>query len=205
MTSEVHRTINRTIKIWTLGRFIVEVDGTSLSYGARIPRKPLELLKVLIALGGESVSEENLSEALWPESDGDLAHSSFSTTLKRLRKLVGRQSLHLRDSRLRLDPHWCWVDTQQFSELLNLSSQAAQSGDVQKSWDHLNEALTLYKGPFLDGEYDPAEILSARERLHSLFIRHIEEVPKGGGEGFCLAWPRQPPGRGRPSTRTSTT
>ena len=47
-----------------------EIDKKPLGFGTKVPRKPLELLKVLITLGGESVSVENLSEALWPDSEG---------------------------------------------------------------------------------------------------------------------------------------
>lgn len=110
------------VKIRTFGRFIIEVDERSLDFSTKVPRKPLELLKVLIALGGEGVSVENLSEALWPESDGDRAYRAFVTTLKRLRTLISRQSLHLLDSRLTLDPHLCWVDAQEFTKLLSLAS-----------------------------------------------------------------------------------
>ena len=42
----------------------------------------------LIALGGREASEERLSNALWPDADGDLAHESFTITLHRLRRLM---------------------------------------------------------------------------------------------------------------------
>ena len=80
----------RHVRISTLGRFNVEVDGQPLQFGAKAQRKPLELLKVIIALGGESAPVEALTESLWPESEGDTAYNSFGTTLNRLRNLIGR-------------------------------------------------------------------------------------------------------------------
>ncbi|MCH9047290.1 MAG: tetratricopeptide repeat protein, partial [SAR324 cluster bacterium] len=43
-------------------------------------------------------------------------------------------------------------------------------------WDHAEQALTLYSGPFLDGEFDLPEFLSAREKLHGVFLRNIEQL-----------------------------
>ncbi|MCH7631397.1 MAG: hypothetical protein IIC07_05875, partial [Proteobacteria bacterium] len=45
---------------------------------------------------------------------------------------------------------------------------------------HLEPALELYRGPFLEGEFDPPEFLTARERYHSIFLRHIKTL----GEHF---------------------
>ncbi|MBW7998383.1 MAG: AAA family ATPase [Candidatus Glassbacteria bacterium] len=166
----------RQVKISTLGRFSVEVDGNPLRFGTKTQRKPLELLKVLVALGGEGVSVESLSESLWPESDGDKAYNAFGTTLSRLRNLIGREALHLQDSRLGLDPHACRVDAREFTGLLTLASQAINAGNGKAAWEHLEGAFSLYQGPFLEGEFDPPEILSARDRLHSQFVRHVKEL-----------------------------
>ena len=66
----------------------------------RAQRKPLELLKALVALGGESIPTEKLTDSFWPDTDGDQASSALSTTLYRLRKLIGPDALILRDGRL---------------------------------------------------------------------------------------------------------
>ena len=81
--------------------------------------KPIEMLKALIALGGRDVGETRLSEALWPDTDGDVAHSAFSVTLHRLRKMIGHSALQLNDSRLSLNPDMCWVDVWACEQLLN--------------------------------------------------------------------------------------
>jgi len=41
--------------------------------------KPLAMLKALIALGGKEVEEEQISDILWPDADGDMAHQSWAT------------------------------------------------------------------------------------------------------------------------------
>src|SRR5262249_15853347 len=64
-------------------------EGKPLVWGRKAQRKPLELLKALIALGPGDVSEIRLVEALWPESEGDKAKHAFESTLSRLPKLIG--------------------------------------------------------------------------------------------------------------------
>lgn len=164
------------VRVYTLGRFALEVAGEPLRFGGRTRHKPLELLKVLIALGGESVPLERLSEALWPDSDGDRAHSAFTTTLNRLRKLVGHETLRLQDGRLSLEPGLCWVDVRAFAEQVARTAQAMLDDDVDAAAHAGEAALALYQGPFLDGEFEPPELLSRREKVHGQFLRHVTEL-----------------------------
>ena len=76
-------------RIYSLGTFRLAIDDKVQSSSGKAPVRPLELLKVLIALGGRDVRAEHLAETLWPHVDGDYAHRSFTTTLHRLRKLLG--------------------------------------------------------------------------------------------------------------------
>lgn len=161
------------VQVRTLGRFAVEVSGTPLPTGPKAQAKPLALLKLLIALGGDGVHRQVAAEALWPDADGDLGLASLSTNLTRLRKLIGREAVTLHNERLALAPQHCWVDALAFAELLAEAERAGQGGDDDAAWQLLQQALPLYGGPFLDGEFDPPEILTARDRLHGLFLRHI--------------------------------
>jgi TolB-like protein/Flp pilus assembly protein TadD len=154
------------LHIRTLGAFLLEADGTSLPADSRQHRKPLALLKVLIALGGLGVPEHRLSASLWPDAEGDRAHRAFATTLHRLRRLLGHEMLVLRDGRLSLDPSHCRVDVWELADTVS-------SGDSETVQERL---LDLYRGPFLAGEEDESgEILAARERLQARFLETLEE------------------------------
>lgn len=83
------------VRVHTLGRFAVEVDGAPLRFGVKGPRKPLALLKALIARGGRGVRAEPLVEALWPDADGDHAQRSFRVALHRLLALLAASLLVL--------------------------------------------------------------------------------------------------------------
>ena len=84
---------NARVRVHVLGRFLVEVDGRPLALSPRGKPKPLELLKVLIALEGEQASVAEIAESLWPDADGDKAYRAFSITLNRLRSLVGHDAV----------------------------------------------------------------------------------------------------------------
>ncbi len=151
------------IRIYTLGRFSVVKQGTALQFSGKAQKKPLELLKVLIALGGRDVSEARLADALWPDAEGDAAAQALATNLFRLRKLIGEQAIRRQENRLTINPTFCWVDCWAFERL---SSESP--GDSQRCLEKLRK---LYQGPFLDGTDDAPWAQSMRERLQARFAR----------------------------------
>lgn len=149
------------VKIYTLGRFGVLIGGSPLEFGAKAQRKPLDMLKVLVALGGRGVREDAICDALWQDADGDAAHSAFTTTLQRLRKLLKMDdALDVKDGCLSLSHELCWVDTWEFDKAV------ADGGDQTQ----LFKVFDLYKGEFLPGD-DGYRVVSSRERFRNMFIR----------------------------------
>jgi hypothetical protein len=165
-----------SVEVFTMRPFTVRVKGSPLEFRGKVQRKPLELLKVLIAQGGTDVPEQMLSDALWPDADGDAAHRNFATTLHRLRHLIGFPTLRVRGARLTLDESGCWVDYRALGKLLEEAQAAGGDGEVEEG-DRLRRALMLYQVPFLEGEFDPPEILVARERWHSQVLRLVSASP----------------------------
>jgi DNA-binding SARP family transcriptional activator len=157
------------VKIYTLGRFEVFINEKPLEFIGKAPRRILSLLKSLVACGVCGTSEERLTDLLWPDSDGDAAHDSFSVAIHRLRQLLGNEkALLMRDGCPRLDPSICWVDAHAFEELL-----VRAEGEAPEKSERLTEkALMLYKGQFLE-ETDEPWAISCRERLRSRFLRAI--------------------------------
>jgi DNA-binding SARP family transcriptional activator len=149
------------VRIHTLGRFSVLLEGEPLQFSGKAQRKPLELLMALVALGGRDVSERQLTEALWPDAEGDAAHQSCAAALHRLRKLLGcEQAISLQRNHFSLDPRYVWVDIWAFERAL-----AAGQGKVE----------ALYQGPFLGKHVDLPWALPMRERLRVKFMRHLAE------------------------------
>lgn len=166
------------LSIYTFGRFSILLNNRPADFNSSGQKKSLELLKTLIAFGGREVGEVRLCEALWPDSDGDVAHTTFSVTLHRLRKLIGSETLLLNDSRLTLNPGVCWVDAWEFERTLGKIKQLLNTGPIEPHTITrlLRNAMDLYHGPYLGNEDEQPWFLSYRERLHSKFIRCLLDV-----------------------------
>jgi DNA-binding SARP family transcriptional activator len=160
-------------RIYTLGPFRIERHGEVLGGSGKAQRRPLELLKLLIAYGGEKVSESRIVDALWPRIDGDSAHRSFTSTLHRLRKLLGEdRAIVLHEGKLTLDRRYVWVDAWAFDAL----AARLEAGDGAQSERLAERLLALYRGPFLADDADCAWYLPARSRMRARLARAIGRV-----------------------------
>ncbi|MBX3306641.1 MAG: hypothetical protein KF751_11390 [Nitrospira sp.] len=147
------------VKIRTLGKLAVEVDGKPLEKQRKAPHRLLELLAAIIAFGGHDVPASWLIDALWPEADGDTAQENFKKSITRLRKLLAvDEVIHWQDGKISLNQHLCWVDVWAF--------------DQHTSRDE-GQAMVHYKGPFLGSEEIPAWAEPRRDLERTRFIRFV--------------------------------
>jgi len=134
----------------------------------------LSMVKALIALGGKEVREDQISDALWPEADGDVAHESFATNLHRLRKLIGNEkALQLREGRLTLDDRFCWADVWAFERILGQADVRWKEKSKENAVRLVEKAMDLYKGPFLFRETEQPWTAAMSERLRNKFLRSV--------------------------------
>ncbi|MBX3641430.1 MAG: winged helix-turn-helix domain-containing protein [Nitrosomonas sp.] len=153
------------VRIYTLGRFDVLLDGVPLRFARKAQHKPLELLKCLCAYGGHAVNLSLLTDALWPDSEGDAAEQALRTTLHRLRKLLKHaRSIRMEDRYLSFDPDYVWVDSIVFDRVAHLPDVAPVS---------IQRALNWYRGHFLEGE-TACWALHFRDRLRTHYIGMTE-------------------------------
>ena len=156
----------------TLGEFVIAHDGVPLVSKGKAQKKPLELLKALIAHGGRNVDAAMLTALLWPDAEGDDAKTSFDSNLYRLRKLLAADgAVLLADGKLSLNPEVVWLDVWAFENALD-SGQA-------------DAALALYRGHFLALDAASPWVLPARDRLQAKLVRAVlatGEVLEGRGE-----------------------
>jgi len=167
------------IKISTLGGFSMVINGKLYQPVGKAQQKPMELLKVIIGLGGRRVSQEALADILWPDVEGDKAQHAFATTLFRLRKLLGPvDAIQLREKKLSLDDRYCWLDIWEMDLLLTTADAAITEGKTsRKAISRLTrKLLSLYQGSFLDDEAGAFWLLSYRERLRSRLLRQFSKL-----------------------------
>ena len=170
------------VKVCLLGKFTLELDGSHYASEGKAQQKPLELLKVLVALGGEAVPWEQMADMLWTNVEGDLAAINFKTTLSRLRKLLGQHEfLLVREGVLSLNREHCWTDFWRFSELareIEMAGKPYGNPVPTARTEALARRLSVaYPRPLLcDGRED--WIAPVRRRLHDRYTRCIEKLAR---------------------------
>jgi two-component SAPR family response regulator len=158
------------IVIFSLGRFEIVLNGVPLRFKGRAPTRALELLCALVAAGEGGMSSGRLADQLWPDADGFDAYRAFTTTLHRLRRLLGvHEAVRLCAGRVTLDPQICTVDAWSFERALRGAVDA----------DAIEAVLDTCPGPFLADDESPWA-LAARERLEALIARKAGRIPASG-------------------------
>jgi DNA-binding SARP family transcriptional activator len=174
-------------RIYTFGAFECLRDDAPIELSAKGPGRPMELLKVLVALGGKNVRADQLADALWPNVEADYAYKSFTATLHRLRRMLeDDEALTLRDGRLTLNPALVWVDTwaleQLFDEFDTASRDADACEDEVKRRAIVEKALELYRGPFLADESEQPSFIACREQSRGRLLRFLARIARGWEE-----------------------
>lgn len=162
------------LAVRALGRFEVLRDGAPITFAGKAQKKPLELLKVLVALGGEGVDAARLAAILWPDAAGDAAKVSFDSTLYRTRKLLGLDAaLVLNEGKLSLDPRHCWLDVRAFERAAReCDALVADAGATpERIARAARSLLDAYPGHFLAGDDDQPWLLGLRDRLRAKLVR----------------------------------
>ncbi len=149
------------VKVHTLGSFALHVGGEPVTFTGKAQKKPLELLKALIAFGGRQMREEKLADSLWPDADGAQAAQSLGVTQHRLRKLIGEAAIERQQGCLSLDPRYCWVDAWALERQLAAIEQRCGDGAFEDVIRIVEALFALYR----TGTSSSRASLHLRERM----------------------------------------
>jgi ATP/maltotriose-dependent transcriptional regulator MalT len=152
------------VNISCLGQFSIQLDGNRISTGSgKAQRKPRELLFHLIIANGRDLEQGWLADELWPDADGDQSIHSLTTTIYRLRKLIGAQAVIHEDSHVRLNPLHVSTDLGRLRDALRrLGDETLSTTDRLAAFDL---ALQLYQGPLLPGIAMAPVVLERQRQL----------------------------------------
>ncbi|WP_045222115.1 BTAD domain-containing putative transcriptional regulator [Desulfonatronum thioautotrophicum] len=176
------------IRIFTLGHFEIYQEATLIHFARKAQQRPLELLKVLVAVGERGSSEGEVCDLLWPDSDGDRAHSALTTTLSRLRRLLGcSETIVVSNAQISLNSCVCWVDAWSFKQaceqIRKMQESSCQPRDGQGTDEDTarfyllaKQAMDLYRGHFLPTDLNFSWTISTRERLRSKFYELVTNL-----------------------------
>lgn len=176
------------LRIRALGRFALERDGSPITTEGKGQRKPLELLRVLVAHGANSPANGmptgELIDILWPDLEAEAPKASFDMTLLRLRKLLQVDgALRLAEGRLWLDPRVVWSDVAAFERDCDALNKRAERPGRDEDLSAAAHRLRHRRGHklFGRGAVEPWSV-APRERLARKFAQavgtygqHLEE------------------------------
>src|SRR5918994_1855979 len=128
------------LRLRTLGGLTIE-DETGPLAGAIARKRSLALLALVAMSTEQGMSRDRLLAYLWPESDTDRARNNLKQTLFQLRQELHENVFVRAPGALRLDPNVISIDACDFQAALGRGNPTT--------------AVTLYRGPFLDGFYLP--------------------------------------------------
>jgi DNA-binding SARP family transcriptional activator len=169
------------VRVRTLGAFAIERDDAPVKFGRKAPKRLLDLLRLITALGGRHVDAARVAATLWPDADGDEARDALKTMLHRARALLGDDLLIVREGQISFDESTTWVDTWAFEHVCGRIESLLGAGSTQKVDDGELERrrlqlLSLYRGHFLGEAELPAWALALRDRLRARFIRAVDAM-----------------------------
>jgi pimeloyl-ACP methyl ester carboxylesterase/DNA-binding SARP family transcriptional activator len=167
-------TVRPTVRITTLGRFAVTVDGREVTTSEWGSRRARQLCKRLVAARGWPVTRDELFDLLWPdEVDRHRLGARLSVQLSGVRKVLRGGVIADRQS-VRLDLHE--VDT-------DLEALFRATGDAA--------IVAAYPGPFLpEDRYEPWTE-GARAEAQARFVpsarREADRLIDGGHPEAAVA------------------
>ncbi len=156
------------VKVYVLGKFEVYRNDVPV----KLQKKPALLLKALIATGAKEIREDNITDLLWPDSEGDAAHSAFTTVLSRLRHSLGEETAILfKDGAASINRGCCWIDAFALTDI----AQKTEKLVPEQAAGLADKAGQLYAGPFLAGDAEHW-IMPTRNRIRERFLASMRNA-----------------------------
>ena len=170
------------LRVLTLGGFAIERNGVPVRFSRKAPKRLLDMLRLIIALGGRHVDAARVAATLWPDAEGDEAHDALKAMVHRSRALFGAEMLVVRDGQIAFDERVTWLDTWAFEHvsgriesLLGAGAAAPHVDDGELERRRL-QLFSLYRGHFLDEAELAPWALPLRDRLRSRFVRSVDAL-----------------------------
>jgi len=166
------------LRVETLGAFVLTRAGAALPVHGKTQKRPLELVKALVALGARGVDKQRLVDALWPDGEADGGPAALDMAISRLRKLVGSaEAIVIEDGKVGFNPSLVWIDVWAFDrDVEALQTALHDDADSVHAADLGRRLLSIYRGAFLDNEAPQRWSLAARDRLRHRFLRSLSDL-----------------------------
>jgi DNA-binding SARP family transcriptional activator len=161
------------VSLYCLGRFCIEVNGRALDTSG--VGRSLTILKLLAGRGRRSTPRDVLLEALWPDSEAEVAGNRLRVAMHGLRRLLASadpgELLVFRDGCYLLNPGGLVrVDADDFEVLWEQGVRLEREGRRADATDAFVHAEALYAGDYLEEDLYEEWTLLRRERLRDAYL-----------------------------------
>jgi len=175
------------LQIRAMGGLNIIVNDNEINSAGKSQARPLQLFKVLIALGGKGIRAQQVAQTLWPHVDEEYGIKSLTINLHRLRRLLGHdEALLLQDGLLSINDKLVWLDVWALDQMyLKIEKSQYQTGILSSDGEMLewfDRLLTYYQGPFLGTEEQPACVMASRDFHRSRYVKAVEILATGIAE-----------------------
>lgn len=158
------------LQVGLLGPFEVIVDGKPVD----VPGSKRQALVACLALRvGRVVATDTLVEALWGSDLPAAPRNAVQHHVTRLRRALGADAIRLAADGYALEG--AVVDALEFEELLTAARAALRAGDAGGAADTVADALSLWRGPALQGLPESTWATAEAGRLDALRLDALEE------------------------------
>ncbi len=158
------------LEVFALGPGYVLLNGEPVeTWEGHLPR-----LLFFFALDRPVVTRSEICQAFWPDLDNDQAVNVFHVTKRRLHKALDFDVLVHEDGYYRVNPAVSiYYDIMAFVGAL-VQARAPETVDKAAKWQ---EAIDLYRGPFLQGHNDKW-IVERRRNYQTGYLEALSEMAR---------------------------
>ncbi len=158
------------LEVYALGPGYVLLNGEPIdTWEGHLPR-----LLFFFALDRPVVTRSEICQAFWPDLDNDQAVNVFHVTKRRLHKALDFDVLVHDGGYYRVNPEIAvYYDIMQFVGAL-VKGRSPERADKAALWQ---EAIDLYRGPFLQGHSD-SWIVERRRDYQTGYLEALSEMAK---------------------------
>lgn len=163
------------VRISMFGELTFQAGSANISHQLNSSRKMSSLLAYLLLHAGQSISVQELLEAIWPESERDDPVNALKTLVYRARLMMKadgipfyRECILAKNGTYRWNPEIpCEIDVVRFET--GAKEALASTGEDRR--EKLAAALRLYKGEFLPHCALDEWVMPLGTYYHSLYLR----------------------------------
>ncbi len=166
------------LSIRLLGELALQYDAEPFLTAAWTKQKPLALLGILLTFRNMAVPKDRLIEWLWPHLETASAANSLRVSIGQLRQALrppassapGSVCIRTRHEGYCLESNGAWIDVDEFQADYNAGARAVTGGDLAEAQKHLEAALLLYRGDYMQNLPYEEWARPERQRLRALDI-----------------------------------